>query len=89
MNLPIHSVGEPKDALRRVDALLKAGYVHVVDANLKRYFDSIPHAALMECLKTKIADGRVLSLIESFLQARIMDGTETWRRHLVLRRGLF
>ncbi|MBI1314780.1 group II intron reverse transcriptase/maturase [bacterium] len=67
-----------RDALRRVDALLKAGYVHVVDADLKGYFDSIPHAALMDCLRTKIADGRVLSLIESFLQARIMDGTEAW-----------
>lgn len=65
-----------KDALRRVDALVKAGYVHVVDADLKGYFDSIPHAALMDRLKTKIADGRVLSLIESFLKAGVMDGAE-------------
>lgn len=67
-----------KDALRRVDALLKAGYVHVVDADLKRYFDSIPHDRLMERLKTKIADGRVLSLIDSFLQASILEGTAEW-----------
>jgi hypothetical protein len=52
-----------KDALRRVDELLKAGYVHVVDADLKGYFDSIPHDRLLARLKTKIADGRVLSLI--------------------------
>ncbi len=54
-----------KDALRRVDQLLKAGYVYVVDADLKGYFDSIPHDRLMARLKEKIADGPVLSLIES------------------------
>lgn len=67
-----------KDALREVDTLLKAGYVHVVDADLKGYFDSIPHANLMDRLKTKIADGRVLSLIQSFLEAGIQEGLSTW-----------
>jgi len=67
-----------KDALRRVDKLLKAGYIHVVDADLKGYFDSIPHDRLMERLKEKIADGPVLRLIESFLQASILDGAKQW-----------
>jgi len=67
-----------KDALRRVDQLLKSDYVHVVDADLKGYFDSIPHDRLLKRLGTKIADGTLLSLIESFLQANVMDGTETW-----------
>jgi len=67
-----------KDALRRVDELLKAGYTHVVDADLKAYFDSIPHDQLMERLKTKIADGRVLQLIEAFLKADIMEGLSQW-----------
>jgi RNA-directed DNA polymerase len=67
-----------KDALRRVDELLKAGYVHVVDADLKSYFDTIPHERLMDRLKEKIADGPVLSLIESFLKAKVMDGLEEW-----------
>jgi RNA-directed DNA polymerase len=67
-----------KDALRRVDQLLKAGYTHVVDADLKGYFDSIPHARLMARLGTKIADGRVLSLIESFVQANILDDAAEW-----------
>lgn len=67
-----------KDALRRVDGLLKAGYVHVVDADLKGYFDSIPHDGLMARLKDEIADGSVLSLIESFLKADLMDGLEGW-----------
>jgi RNA-directed DNA polymerase len=67
-----------KDALRRVDSLLKAGYTYVVDADLKGYFDSIPHDPLMTRLKTKIADGRVLSLIESFLKVGILDGPKEW-----------
>jgi RNA-directed DNA polymerase len=67
-----------KDALRRVDGLLKAGYVHVVDADLKGYFDSIPHDRLMSRLREKIADGPVLSLIEKFLKANILDGLEEW-----------
>ncbi len=67
-----------KDALRRVDALLKAGYTHVVDADLKSYFDTIPHAPLMERIGHRIADGRVLDLIETFLTQRVMDGLETW-----------
>jgi len=67
-----------RDALRRVDQLLLAGYTHVVDADLKGYFDSIPHGQLLDRLKEKIADGRVLSLIEKFLQANIMDGMSQW-----------
>jgi RNA-directed DNA polymerase len=67
-----------KDALRRVDALLKEGYVYVVDVDLKSYFDTIPHGRLMSRLRERIADGRVLQLIESFLKAGIMDGLEEW-----------
>ena len=67
-----------RDALRRVDQLLKAGHVHVVDADLKGYFDSIPHDQLMSCLKEKIADGRVLALIEAFLKANILEGALEW-----------
>jgi len=67
-----------KDALRRVDALLKAGYIHVVDADLKGYFDTIPHDRLMERLEEKIADGPLLRLITSFLIAPIQDGCEAW-----------
>jgi RNA-directed DNA polymerase len=67
-----------KDALRRVDHLMKAGYVYIVDADLKSYFDTIPHDRLMNRLRERIADGRVLELIESFLKAGIMEGLEEW-----------
>jgi RNA-directed DNA polymerase len=67
-----------KDALRRVDHLLKAGYVYVVDADLKSYFDTIPHDRLLQLIATKISDGRVLALIEAFLKQRVMDGLREW-----------
>jgi len=67
-----------KDALRRVDALLKTGHTYVVDVDLRSYFDTIPHEPLMDRVRAKVADGRVLTLIESFLTQRVMDGWEEW-----------
>jgi RNA-directed DNA polymerase len=64
--------------LRRVDALLKAGYGYVVDADLKSYFDTIPHDRLLQLVAEKISDSRVLALIESFLQQGVMDGLREW-----------
>ena len=68
-----------KDALRRVDYLLKEGYTWVVDADLKIYFDTIPHDKLIELIQEKIADSRVIDLIKIFLKQEVMDGMETWK----------
>lgn len=68
-----------KDALRRVDELLKSGYRFVVDADLKGYFDTIPHDRLMKELARRMADGRVMKLIASFLEADIMEGMDQWK----------
>jgi RNA-directed DNA polymerase len=68
-----------KDALRRVDELLKSGAHWVVDADLKSYFDSIPQKGLMERIEEKIADGRVLKLVEQMLQAGVMDSAKGWQ----------
>lgn len=62
-----------QDALRRVDELLQSGAVHVVDVDIKGYFDSIPHQRLMELVGERIADGPVLALIESFLKQGVME----------------
>lgn len=67
-----------KDALRRVDKLLKQGYTWVVDADLKSYFDTIPHDKLLARLRTKISDSRVLKLIEAFVKASILEGMREW-----------
>ncbi|MBF0214358.1 MAG: group II intron reverse transcriptase/maturase [Magnetococcales bacterium] len=68
-----------KDALREVDQLVKAGFVWVVDADLKSYFDSIPHTHLIDRVKEKVSDGRILDLLESFIEQDIMDGLECWK----------
>ena len=68
-----------KDALRRVDTLLQAGYDWVVDADLKSYFDTIPHDRLLALVKARVADGPVLALVESFLRAGVMEEAKGWQ----------
>lgn len=67
-----------KQALRRVDGLLKAGYTWVVDADLKSYFDSIPHEPLMKRVQEKVSDGRVIKLLWGYLEQGVMDGLANW-----------
>jgi RNA-directed DNA polymerase len=68
-----------KDALRRVDGLLKQGYVWVVDADLKSYYDTIPHAALQQRVGMKISDGRVMNLLANYLQQGVMESMREWQ----------
>ena len=68
-----------KDALRRVDHLLKTGHDWVVDADLKSYFDTIPHERLLALVKQRVADGRVLALVERFLRAGVLEGAKGWQ----------
>ena len=67
-----------KDALRRVDSLLKGGYTHVVDIDIKGYFDAIDHLRLMDLLAGKVADGTVLALVNQFLKAGIFSELGEW-----------
>ena len=68
-----------KDALRRVDTLLKTGHDWVVDADLKSYFDTIPHERLLALVNERVADGRVLALVESFLRAGLLEQAKGWQ----------
>ena len=63
-----------KLALRAVDGCLKAGQTWVVDADMKSYFDTIPHALLMVEVEKFISDGKVLKLIQTYLEQDILDG---------------
>ena len=67
-----------KDALRRVDGLLKAGYSHVVDSDLKSYFDTIPHDRLLALVGQKVSDGRILALLAAFLKQGVLEGIQEW-----------
>jgi RNA-directed DNA polymerase len=76
-----------KDALREVDAWLKAGYYWVVDADIKGYpsatlrtgFDNISHELMMNKVEQHIADKRLLSLLEAYLKQDIMTECESWK----------
>lgn len=61
-------------ALDKIRKDLLDGYVYVIDADLKSYFDTIPHDKLMSLVREEIVDGSVIGLLESFLQAGIMEG---------------
>lgn len=67
-----------KDALREVDRLLKEGYTHVVDADLQSYFDTIPHDKLRARVAERISDGRILQLIDGWLEQDIMAAMQRW-----------
>jgi len=61
------------DAVRQVEGLLKRGYTDVVDADLSGYFDSIPHAELMRSVARRVSDGRMLRLIETWLETPVEE----------------
>jgi RNA-directed DNA polymerase len=66
------------DALYRVDQLLAADHTWVVDADIRSYFDTIPRDALLARVGTKVSDGRVLALLQAFLDQSVMDGAASW-----------
>ena len=67
-----------KDALRRVEKLIDDGLAFVVDADIKGYFDAIPHAKLLDRVREKVTDGAVLALLDAYLTQRILDGLKEW-----------
>lgn len=66
------------EAIKEVTQCIKEGYVHVVDADIRGYFDNIPHERLMKLLNTKIADGQLLHLIKEFLTVGIIEEMKEW-----------
>jgi RNA-directed DNA polymerase len=62
-----------QDAIRRVHKLLCAGYTDVVDADLSKYFDTIPHRELMQSVARRIVDRDVLRLIKMWLQVPVEE----------------
>lgn len=68
-----------KDALNEVwDSMEKGGRLWIVDADIKSYFDTIPHSRMMQRIEERVADGRMLNLVEMFLKQGIMDGLKYW-----------
>jgi RNA-directed DNA polymerase len=79
------------DAIKAVHELLCQGYTDVVDADLSKYFDTIPHAELMQCVARRVVDRDILGLIKMWLKAPIEerdgDGTRRMSGGKASRRG--
>ncbi len=70
------------DAVKEVHRLICRGYTDVVDADLTRYFDTIPHADLMQCVARRIVDQQVLRLIKLWLEEPIEERDGDGRRRM-------
>src|SRR3954467_11190854 len=71
-----------QDAIRKVHNLLCEGYTDVVDADLSKYFDTIPHSALLQYVARRVVDQEVLHLIKMWLKAPIEERDENGKRRM-------
>jgi RNA-directed DNA polymerase len=70
------------DAVRKVHRAIDEGHTEVVDADLSKYFDTIPHPELMQCLARRISDGKMLHLVKMWLKAPVEETDERGRRRM-------
>ena len=71
-----------QDAIRKVHQLLCSGYTDVVDADLSKYFDTIPHCELMQCVARRIVDRDVLRLIKMWLKVPVEEKDDHGNRRM-------
>lgn len=71
-----------QDAVQKVDELLHEGYTDIVDADLSKYFDTIPHSELMQCVARRIVDKHMLHLIRMWLKVPVEERDEKGKRRL-------
>lgn len=68
------------DAVQRVHRAIDEGHTEVVDADISRYFDGIPHSALLRCIARRISDGKMLHLLKMWLKAPVEETDERGQR---------
>jgi group II intron reverse transcriptase/maturase len=60
-------------AIAEIQQAVQRGYVEIIDADLSKYFDTIPHRELMKAVARRVSDGSVLRLLKSWLRAPIVE----------------
>lgn len=68
-----------KDALRRIDELMKIGYLYIVEFDIKAYFDNVDKDILLNKIQERIADNRIIELLEKYLEQTIVDEMKEWK----------
>lgn len=71
-----------QDAIEKVGELLRGGYTDIVDADLSKYFDNIPHAELLQCVARRIVDKHMLHLLKMWLKVPVEERDENGKRRL-------
>src|SRR5450755_2302687 len=71
-----------QDAIQAVDKLLYEGYTDVVDADLSKYFDTIPHSELMQCVARRIVDKHMLHLVKMWLKVPVEERDDQGNKRL-------
>jgi len=74
-------------AIQEVDKLLYAGYTDIVDADLSKYFDTIPHSELMQCVARRVVDKHMLHLIQMWLKVPVEERDEKGSKRLTGGKG--
>jgi RNA-directed DNA polymerase len=79
-----------RDAIQEVDELLHRGYMDSVDADLSKYFDTIPHSELLQCVARRVVDKHMLHLVKMWLKVPVEEAldehVEDRVRHFLRRR---
>ena len=70
------------DAVGKVDELLHQGYTDIVDADLSKYFDTIPHSELLQCVARRVVDKHMLHLVKMWLKVPVEERDETGKKRL-------
>jgi RNA-directed DNA polymerase len=76
-----------QDAVREVHRALCEGHTDVVDADLSKYFDTIPHDQLMRSVARRVSDGKMLRLIKAWLKTPVEETDERGNRRMTGGKG--